>query len=526
MRERLALAAPAQAGEVTVGTFHAFCLQLLREYGRRSPGCPRRLLLDRPTRGGACWNAHLAELGLEHYFTLANPASGCTTFSARSAGPKTNWSGRSATPSWPQAARDAADPDDEKAQKQAAQMGRGRPRLRRLRAAAGASKARSTSAGCCCAAVAPAARAPRRARPAASDATRQILVDEYQDMNRASSVLLQLLAGDGRGLWVVGDLRQAIYRFRGASPANITQFEQRFPRRAAAAPGRQLPLRRRQLVGLFRAVGGAMALPGAATARLAAAPAAPQPGPRIWHGRRPTTARPKPRASPPRSAGATPRGGPTASRSILCRTHRQAAPIARALEAPGMPVLYLGPLFERARSARSAGPVCAGRRGRRPRPAARWAPCRPRRGPRRPHPARSPMPAQRERFLPRRPAPGRGRRARRGDRRRLRAPWPRYRRRRTATVMPPALPGPLPVRPRPPRARAAGRPGSAQRGGSGSWRSANCWPWRALPGAGRAPRAGHGWPARRPRGPLRAFLAHVRRLVAAKEGTGRTAARR
>src|SRR5205085_4332930 len=54
----------------------------------------------------------------------------------------------------------------------------------------------------------------------------QILVDEYQDMNRASSVLLQLLTGEGRGLWVVGDLRQAIYRFRGASPANITQFAQ------------------------------------------------------------------------------------------------------------------------------------------------------------------------------------------------------------------------------------------------------------------------------------------------------------
>jgi DNA helicase II / ATP-dependent DNA helicase PcrA len=58
---------------------------------------------------------------------------------------------------------------------------------------------------------------------------RHVLVDEYQDVNRAGSRLVQLLTGDGSGLWVVGDLRQAIYAFRGASPANVTQFQQDFP---------------------------------------------------------------------------------------------------------------------------------------------------------------------------------------------------------------------------------------------------------------------------------------------------------
>lgn len=48
-----------------------------------------------------------------------------------------------------------------------------------------------------------------------------ILVDEYQDVNDASRILLKFLAGNGSGLWVVGDLRQAIYRFRGASPTNM-----------------------------------------------------------------------------------------------------------------------------------------------------------------------------------------------------------------------------------------------------------------------------------------------------------------
>jgi superfamily I DNA/RNA helicase/Zn-dependent peptidase ImmA (M78 family) len=56
-----------------------------------------------------------------------------------------------------------------------------------------------------------------------------ILVDEFQDMNRASGVLLRVLAGEQSGVWVVGDNNQAIYAFRGASPANITQFSLDFP---------------------------------------------------------------------------------------------------------------------------------------------------------------------------------------------------------------------------------------------------------------------------------------------------------
>ncbi|GAC1474556.1 MAG: UvrD-helicase domain-containing protein [Ktedonobacteraceae bacterium] len=56
-----------------------------------------------------------------------------------------------------------------------------------------------------------------------------ILVDEFQDVNRASGVLLRELAGERRCAWVVGDANQAIYGFRGASPANIRQFQQDFP---------------------------------------------------------------------------------------------------------------------------------------------------------------------------------------------------------------------------------------------------------------------------------------------------------
>ena len=58
---------------------------------------------------------------------------------------------------------------------------------------------------------------------------RHILVDEFQDINRASGVLLRLLAGEQRNVWVVGDANQAIYGFRGASPANIANFKDDYP---------------------------------------------------------------------------------------------------------------------------------------------------------------------------------------------------------------------------------------------------------------------------------------------------------
>lgn len=57
------------------------------------------------------------------------------------------------------------------------------------------------------------------------------LVDEFQDTNGAQSRLLYLLAGywENPSLLVVGDDDQSIFRFQGASVANVLSFSQRFP---------------------------------------------------------------------------------------------------------------------------------------------------------------------------------------------------------------------------------------------------------------------------------------------------------
>ena len=56
-----------------------------------------------------------------------------------------------------------------------------------------------------------------------------ILVDEYQDTNKAQYMLVKLLSDKYKNICVVGDADQSIYKFRGADIRNILDFEKDYP---------------------------------------------------------------------------------------------------------------------------------------------------------------------------------------------------------------------------------------------------------------------------------------------------------
>ncbi|KVA43517.1 ATP-dependent helicase [Burkholderia cepacia] len=87
-----------------------------------------------------------------------------------------------------------------------------------------------------------------------------VLVDEYQDVTEAMVTLVRQLAARAKSLWVVGDVRQAIHHWRGASVRSLMKFEQSFKGSGDTSSARKysLDLNRRssqEILDLFSIAG-------------------------------------------------------------------------------------------------------------------------------------------------------------------------------------------------------------------------------------------------------------------------------
>ena len=59
----------------------------------------------------------------------------------------------------------------------------------------------------------------------------EVMVDEYQDVNRVQETLFRRVSGEGQRLFLVGDVKQAVYRFRMAEPGIFNEYYERFGRK-------------------------------------------------------------------------------------------------------------------------------------------------------------------------------------------------------------------------------------------------------------------------------------------------------
>ncbi len=341
LRERLEAALPRQAHAITIGTFHGFCLELLRRYAPES-GLPADMRIVDPVDAEMMLERQLGDLKLVEYADLHTPGRYIKPILRAISRAKDELAGPDRYLELAEAmVRDAQTDDQREAAAKAVEVARVYRYYEEMLARQGLVDFGDL--------IGKAVRLLEEHEDVRRDLQiryRHILVDEYQDVNRASAVLLLLLAGDGRGLWAVGDLRQSIYRFRGASPANIGRFEEDFP--GGQRKGLELNYRSVQpLVELFEAaatlvaVGGKpprwQASRGEGSGRVSAI---------RWAEAPDDQAEVEGIAAAIKAHRAAKIG--YAQQAVLCRTNGQAAALAAALEDQEIPVAYFGDLFKRA----------------------------------------------------------------------------------------------------------------------------------------------------------------------------------
>lgn len=176
------------------------------------------------------------------------------------------------------------------------------------------------------------------------DSYKHILVDEYQDVNRASVRLLRALKPSGDGLWVVGDAKQSIYRFRGASSFNLERFKDED---FSGGTVKSLKMNYRSFQEICDGFVGF-----AKAGMLAAEPNVEAIAHRGSSGVRPAFVSVESKEDEvaeiaTQITAASNAGVPFKEQAVLCKANDRLAAVAKGLENRGIPVLYLGPLFDR-----------------------------------------------------------------------------------------------------------------------------------------------------------------------------------
>lgn len=339
MRTRLAQVLPVEAPSVWMGTFHAFGLETLRKYGYVLGLPPSPKLLD-PVSALLLMEQLLPKLELSHYQNLYDPTLPLRDFL--------------------QAISRAKDElvDPIKYQQMAEQMvqtasnDEERERAEKVLEVAGVyqvyqvhlDQEQLIDFGDLIAKTVQLLTEHPDIRQDLRNIFRHILVDEYQDVNRACALLLKQVAGEGEGLWVVGDARQSIYRFRGAAPQNITWFSSDFPG-ASTVPLRRNYRTQPPLVKTFSALAPQMGIQTTIPFEEWETHREIEGGEVIMQTEEDLDAEGEIIAREIQQRFK--QGIAYRDQAVLCRSHTNLARIAALLEQHDIPILYIGDLFER-----------------------------------------------------------------------------------------------------------------------------------------------------------------------------------
>jgi superfamily I DNA/RNA helicase len=232
--ERLRSAGIARAADIWAGTFHAFGLEFLRKYHQRfdlDPDLNVADLLNSMTMLAAA----LPSVSLQHYLRVQDPYDWLYPVVGAIKRLK----------------EELVSPEQYRARLQTLTANSDDLRKRRLDVAtlyelheAQLAKSRQVDFVDLVAKPALAIRADRAPFSELADKFQYVLVDEYQDVTRAMIELMRQLAIKAKSLWVVGDVRQAIHHWRGASVQSLIVFDKTFKNESGTSKIQRYPLAR------------------------------------------------------------------------------------------------------------------------------------------------------------------------------------------------------------------------------------------------------------------------------------------
>lgn len=335
--DRLRAAGIARAADVWAGTFHAFGLEFLRKYHQHFGLKPDIRVADK-LNSITLLNAQLPAVQLQHYKRVQDPYEWLPQVATGIKRLKEEM----VTPAEYAAAIAELSADEQLASRRQDVAAL----FKRHEEALAASQ--MVDFVDLVAKPARALQEDRRRFAELVDRFEHVLVDEYQDVTHAMVQLVKQLARGGKSLWVVGDVRQAIHHWRGASVESLRRFAQTFKEQAGKGTIREYPLDKNrrsspQILEVVKHVGREHVLQKDLEL---ADTSSTEPD-----GRLPLLVRCTPTASYPAAiadqALALNDEVRYGAQAVLVRSNHDLEPIAAALKQAGIPVLYIGELAAR-----------------------------------------------------------------------------------------------------------------------------------------------------------------------------------